>query len=112
MSPTMKAALIGFSIAAMLAGGVARAGDLYTEIGVGHNMSLFHETDENRWDNGGSPGFYGAVRYETPLDIDKRAVFVLQYMHVSNWFAGPPFNDSAESSLDHFGVALRWRWNK
>jgi len=86
-------------------------GDWYSEIGMGYNTSLFQSNDELKWKDGGSPGFYGTLRYELMLDRDRLGL-VVHYTHYSNWFAGPPFNDEAESSLDHFGVAVRWKWNK
>lgn len=121
---TIRGALIGAVLWIVLIVGtilfceVARAdsptifdGDWYSEIGMGYNTSLFQSNPRYKWEDGGSPGFYGTVRYELMLDRDRLGV-VVHYTHYSNWFAGPPFNDNAESSLDHFGVAVRWKWNR
>lgn len=92
----------------LLMGCSALPGKTYAEIGIGYNGSLFAESEAHKWDNAGSPGFYGSLRQEFPLDRDRFSTFV-QYTHYSQWLAGPPFNDDAESSLDHIGVGVRWR---
>lgn len=121
LSPNFKAAVWTLSVIALFWGlmaGVARAdsptifdGDFYAEVGAGYSTSLFQSNEDLRWQSGGSPGFYGSVRYELMLDRDRLGV-VLHYTHHSNWFTGPPFNDDAESSLDHIGVAVRWKLNR
>jgi len=115
MSPNFKAVLIVTAIAVMFTGMVARAdtpriltGDVYAEIGAGYSTSFFQSNERYQWENGGSPGFYGSIRYELMLDRDRLGV-VVHYMHASNWFVGPPFNDDGESSLDHIGIAVRWK---
>jgi hypothetical protein len=86
----------------------ADEGKWYAEIGVTHNQSLFQSNDDYKWDNAGTAGFYGSVRYEKMLDRD-RLGYVLFYTHHSQWLAGPPFNNEGESSLDSIGFAVRWR---
>lgn len=81
-------------------------GKTYAELGVGMNASLGNSAGE--WDNCGSPGFYGGLRQEWDLDRDRFTTFA-QYSHYSQYLCGPPFNDKAESSLDHIGVGIRWR---
>jgi hypothetical protein len=81
-------------------------GDWYAEIGVGYNTSLFNKS-VYQWENAGSPGFMGTLSYEFEL-TDGLAVGAY-YSHYSQWFAGPPFNDDAESSLDSIGFKVRWR---
>lgn len=83
-------------------------GDFYAELGAGYSTSFFQDNDDYKWENGNSPGFYGSLRYELMLDRDRLGV-VLHYTHHSNWLVGPPFNDDAESSLDHIGIAVRWK---
>lgn len=88
-----------------------RDGDWYAEIGMGYSTSLFQQTEEYMWESGGSPGFYGAIRYEW-MPVQDRLGVVFHYAHYSNWFTGPPFNNNPESSLDHIGVAVRWKLNR
>jgi len=83
-------------------------GDTYVEVGAGHNSSP--GTESYDWYTGGGVGFYGAIRQEIP--VHERVDLVLQYSHYSQWNVGPPFNDTAESSLDHVGGAVRWRISK
>lgn len=78
---------------------------IFAEVGAGHNGSFFNDSLE--WENASELGFYGALRAEKQLT--DRVTLVTQYAHYSQWLAGPPFNDDAESSLDHIGVAARFR---
>jgi hypothetical protein len=114
-----KQAVAGFAIWAILMSGIALFcetakagpldGDWYAEIGVGYNTSLFNKS-VYQWENAGSPGFMGTLSYEFEL-TDGLAVGAY-YSHYSQWFAGPPFNDDAESSLDSIGFKVRWRLNR
>lgn len=81
------------------------SGNTFFELGAGWNESFSSETYE--WENADSPAFYGAIRQE--WDITEKTAGLCQYAHHSQWFAGPPFNDDSESSLDHLGCALRFR---
>ncbi len=101
----MKSIIIAVMLLALSA--VAQADDLSFEIGAGHNFSLANSNPDTRWKNADSLGFYGSLRYSRPLS--ERYTFVVQYSHYSQWSEGPPFNDAAESSLDHLGVAIRFR---
>jgi hypothetical protein len=91
-------------------GGQAFADDgkWYAEVGVTYNDSFGQSNPDWRWDNAGQAGFYGSLRYEKMLDRD-RLGYVLFYTHISQWLAGPPFNDTGESSVDSIGFAVRWR---
>lgn len=97
--------------AIVLLSGCAIDQRIYAEVGGGKNMSFTNNTHE--WNDGGGTAFYGALRYERP--ITERIEFVGQYSHFSQWEVGPPFDNTAESSLDHVGVALRFKlhdgWN-
>ena len=94
-------------ILALASGCATVPGQTYMEVGVGHNDSYFNEN--NRWQQDDGPGFYGSIRQEFQSKRHERISGFLQYSHYSQWFAGPPFNDEAESSLDHLGAGLRFR---
>jgi hypothetical protein len=84
------------------------AGTPYTTVGTGYNTSFFNEA--RPWDNAGSPAFMGAVGTSWELDSGRTAK--CEYMHVSQLTAGPPFNDNAESSVDHFGCSVTFAWER
>lgn len=71
----------------------------YFELGGGVNTSLFGGKE---WDNGGGAGAYFSFRYEQDN-------YVIHYTHYSQWDVGPPVNNRSESTLDHIGIAFRWR---
>lgn len=98
--------LILFSMAMLTL--VGCAGNPYIEIGAGVNKSLANKVNE--WDDGRSPAFLGEIGVEWELSDNWHPN--CKYLHVSQWFAGPPFNDISESSLDHFGCAVKYRWVK
>lgn len=76
----------------------------YFEVGVGKNANLTGCSD--CWEDGGSPGAYFALRREQHMAGNTYWFF--QYVHLSNWLAGPPFNDKPETSVDHIGAGFRW----
>lgn len=103
------AALVVFMVVAVT--GCVGAPTPYAELGVGWNTSLGGKGDHHWNDGGAGPG--GAtieagvtwdVRNNPDLQVDCR------WLHVSHWFVGPPFNDRAEDSLDHFGCSARYEW--
>lgn len=113
-----RGALLGLVMWAMLIGGTllvceAQAGPLdgewYAEIGAGYNTSFFNES-VYQWENAGSPGFYGQLSYEFELAYGLSTG--VYYVHASQWMAGPPFNDRAESSLDSVGVKVKFNLSK
>lgn len=82
----------------------------YAEIGAGYNGSFTNKV--HPWEDGGA-GPLGATieagvtwdaRNNPNMEVDCR------WLHVSHWFVGQPFNDKAESSLDHFGCSARYEW--
>ena len=85
---------------------------VWAELGAGWNGSFFQQVERYQWEDQSSPGFIGSLSYEFHPERNDRIVFVAQYVHVSQWFVGPPFNSRGESSLDHVGIAVRWRLNK
>ena len=103
----MKNLIVIAALAAL--GGCAQLesipGETYLEVGAGKNSS--RGTEWYGWHDGGGVGFYGSLRHEIP--VHERVDLVLQYSHYSQWNVGPPFNDTAESSLDHIGGAVRFK---
>ncbi len=97
--------LICIAIALIVLSGCAHDQAVYAELGAGKNMSVTNRVHE--WEDSGGVGFYGALRYERP--INEQFTFVGQYAHYSQWDVGPPWNNLPESSLDHVGVALRFK---
>ena len=53
--------------------------DTYLELGAGYNTRWFNPSAP-KWNDGGSPGFYGALRYEQEF---KTFTLVYQYTHYS-----------------------------
>lgn len=102
---TISAALTAATVLA--SGCAALPGQTYVELGAGHNDSLFQGSESLKWNNAGTVGFYGSLRQEWQAGYRTRGF--CQYSHYSQWLAGPPFNDKAESSLDHVGCGVRFR---
>jgi len=73
--------------------------NLTLELGAYANMNLYPE-DKYAWQANGSPVATIKLRWGN-------SKFGCEYMHVSNWFSGVPFNDDAESTLDALGCAVR-----
>jgi hypothetical protein len=94
----------------LIVAGSVQAGEVhpYAELGAGYNTSIAN-TGAWQWDNAGGVGFYGEIGAEFDTPIDNVTVLV-HYVHISQWDKGPPFNDTGESSVDHFGAAVRYTW--
>jgi hypothetical protein len=88
-----------------VAGCATIPGDTYVEVGVGINTSIGNSA--RPWDDAGTGGFYGALRQE--WQQSPRLSTFCKYAHYSQWLEGSPFNDTTESSLDHFGCGTRFR---
>jgi len=79
----------------------------YVELGAGFNTSFTNQT--HKWEDGGA----GPLGAKIVLGVDgvvknnphMRAGCAIE--HYSHWFVGPPFNNNAESSLDHIGCSVR-----
>lgn len=72
---------------------------VYFELGAGKNQTTFGNSD--KWEDGDGTGGYFSFRYETNIGV-------CHWVHLSQWDIGPPFNDKQESSVNHYGCALRW----
>ena len=78
----------------------------FLELGAGYNANLFGCDD--CWDDGGA-GPLGAYM-RIGAQYDWRGVTIGgHWIHLSQWLVGPPWNDDAESSVDHVGVFARFR---
>lgn len=83
-------------------------GDTYVELGAGKNYSFSHDSDsENKWQSGGGVAAYISARQE--YQVSPRVTGFAQFTHISQWDQGWPVNDHAESTVDHFGVGLKFR---
>lgn len=79
----------------------------YAQIGVGKNLNLTGASIP--WQRGGSKigGLLAAYcDYKLKDDVFLR----YGWAHISNLDAGPPFNQNDESSVDHIGVSLIWKF--
>ena len=77
---------------------------LTLDTGAYYNLD-FHPEDEHRWEDGGSP----VATFRLRLGKDR---FGCEYLHVSNWFTGAPFNDRNETTLNAVGCTYKvdiWR---
>tara|TARA_R110000796_G_scaffold163624_1_gene280579 strand:+ start:166 stop:471 length:306 start_codon:yes stop_codon:yes gene_type:complete len=77
---------------------------VYLELGLGNNTNLTGSSTP--WNDGGGTGGFFSFNYETLLY--KRTYVIYHWSHYSQLQVGPPFNDDDESSLDHFGIKLRF----
>lgn len=77
----------------------------YAEIGAGKNKSF--NNSAMPWEDAGDIAFIGELGVE--WEHSGHTQTNCKYLHVSQWFAGPPFNNEKESSLDHFGCAIKFR---
>lgn len=81
----------------------------YIEVGTGYNKNL---TGCSACWNDAEAGHLGAyMRLGTEVETSSRDLsWGLHWIHLSQWFEGPPFNIKTESSVDHLGVYLRYDW--
>lgn len=80
----------------------------YLEVGAGYNGSFFAQSDAHEWDDGGGVGATIEMGREWTVPKNEGRLKVkCRWLHVSQWDVGPPFNNRAESSLDHVGCAAR-----
>lgn len=110
--------IVGFAVGLVLAmvmfTPVAKAeGVTYIEIGTGFNDSALNKiiggAESHRWDDGGAGPFGATIEVGREWDVPRNDNLKVKcrWLHVSQWTVGPPWNDKAESSLDHFGCAAR-----
>jgi hypothetical protein len=78
---------------------------IYLEIGLGNNTNITGASIE--WDDAGATGAWLSLGYREEYGNWYSAV---HWTHVSQYEAGPPWNDDDESSLDHFGVKFGYMW--
>jgi hypothetical protein len=83
----------------------AQAG-AYIELGTGFNRNLTGCTD--CWNDAGADmfGAYGRLGYD--WHVVGNTTIGVHWVHLSQWFEGPPFGETEESSVDHLGVYVRW----
>ena len=91
-----------------LSGCVSGSGQNFEELGTGYNGSLTNQT--HAWENGGSGPLGATIEVGREWDVTNNEDVMkvkCRWLHLSHWFVGPPFNNRAESSVDHFGCAVR-----
>jgi hypothetical protein len=88
----------------------AQAGP-YMELGTGYNKNL--TGCSNCWDDAGAGPLGAYIRvgmdWSVPYNEEHMTVGV-HWMHLSQWFEGPPLDQDPESSVDHLGVYVRYEW--
>ncbi len=80
---------------------------VYLELGVGGNTNITGASIP--WENAGNAACVAELGYVH--QINKRWWGKARILHLSQCFAGPPFNDKKESSVDHIGISLQYRWD-
>lgn len=83
-----------------------KAEGLYLTLGAGKNGQIF--SDDPTWNDAGDSGAFIAVFYKWDKQGWCLCYPSINYAHLSQWGAGPPFNDKVESSVDHLGIAATW----
>lgn len=78
----------------------------YARIGFGANENFF--TDDVIWED--QDEFAGHLGLGYRARLSDRWYLDAHWSHYSQWLAGPPFDDRPESSLDHVGMALEYRF--
>lgn len=99
-----KLILVALLVLLAWGGSRANAGEVYFEVGVHKSMNL--TGCSVCWEDGDSPGAYFGLRYEQLLGGNTE--WFAYATHLSNWTAGPPFNNDPESSVDTLGIGIRF----
>jgi hypothetical protein len=73
----------------------------YFEIGAGNNTNI--TPNNTPWNDGGGVGAYFSLRNQWDNGL------FIQWSHYSQYDVGAPFNYDPESSLDHFGIGMRFK---
>lgn len=79
---------------------------LYIELGTGFNRNLTGCSD--CWDDAGADMFGAYLRGGYDWHVAGNTTVGVHWIHLSQWFEGPPFSDQPESSVDHIGIYVRW----
>ena len=98
---TCIAYAVGFSI-----GNTVFAGETSVSLGAGWNGNLTGYSIP--WDSADGVGAYLQIAHE--WELSERTSVVAHWTHISQWDVGKPFNDLDESSVDHLGVAVKWKF--
>lgn len=83
---------------------------IFAEITLGSNNNSTGESVP--WDDGNGIGTFLSFGYQgKPVRwIYGEPLPIASYKHGSQIDVGPPFNNDKESSVDHFGLGLKWEW--
>lgn len=85
----------------------AKAGG-YFELGAGYNVNLTGCTA--CWDDAGAGPLGAYLRVGGDLWEHEQLTAGVHWIHLSQWLKGPPFNQEAESSVDHVGMYIRYEF--
>lgn len=85
---------------------ITHANGWYVSIGGGLNTNLIG--DAIPWEDQSSLGFAGSLRYEWMADRSRSVS--CGWDHYSQWFVGSPWDERAESALDHIGCSARYNF--
>lgn len=93
----------------------AEKGYLYLGLGLGNNTNLTGSSVP--WEDQGEIGSVLTLGYRERLNnykwfsgLSDRWYGSAQWLHISHPFIGPPFNNRDESSVDHLGVYIEYRF--
>lgn len=80
--------------------------DTYVELGAGYNRNL--TGCSSCWDDAGAGPFGAYLRLGSDWDVAESVAVGVHWIHLSQWFEGPPFNQDVETSVDHLGIYVRY----
>ena len=92
----MKLSYAALAVGLLMSGGCA--GHNYAQVAIGQKFN-------GNWNDGGSPTAHFTIGRRS--DDGKR---FCQVAHDSNWFAGAPFNNRAETHVDRAECGLEYRF--
>ncbi len=98
--------ITGYVLSLIVFSGTLQAEGWTVSIGAGWNGNLTESSMP--WEDGGGVAGYFQLKKTYPLSDNLYVAY--HYLHLSQINVGPPFNDKAESSVDHIGVAIEWKF--
>lgn len=83
----------------------------YAELGMGWNTQIY---GGDEWIDGGAGPTGATIEVGGEWDVpnNENLSTKCRWLHISQWTVGPPWNDNLESSVDHFGCAVRMEFKR